>query len=203
MPKAWKTPPIPKRPHRIITPEQFDDLYAALPSETMKLLVETGVESGLRWGELTELRPGDLDFRTGVLTVSRAVVELTPRFHPDGGRFIVKGYPKDREHRRLRLSAHMVSKIKAFIELHGLGDDDLLFAMPQLPQQPSLRALAEAVHTRAHRAERCWRSVTVTALSAPIPLASAGASTAGAPMPATAPSAARPGRTSRGPAARS
>jgi len=99
--KGVKTPPIPKRPHRIITPEQFDDLYAALSPETMKLLVETSVESGLRSGELTELRPRDLDFHTGVLTVSRVVVGLTPRFHPDGGRFIVKDYPKDREHRRL------------------------------------------------------------------------------------------------------
>ena len=96
-----KTPPIPKRPHRIITPEQFDDLYAALSPETMKLFVETSVESSLRSGELTELRPRDLDFHTGVLTVSRVVVGLTPRFHPDGGRFIVKDYPKDREHRRL------------------------------------------------------------------------------------------------------
>ena len=97
--KGVKTPPIPKRPHRVISPEQFDDLYAALPSEAMKLLVETDVESRLRWGELTELRSRDLDFGTGVLTVSRVVVELSPRFHPDGGRFVVKGYPKDREHR--------------------------------------------------------------------------------------------------------
>jgi integrase len=166
--KGVKTPPIPKRPHRIITPEQFADLYAALPSETMRLLVETGVESGLRWGELTELRPGDLDFR-GVLTVSRVVVELTPRFHPDGGRFIVKGYPKDREHRRLRLSAHMVSKIKAFIEVHGIGDGDLLFAMPQLPQQSSLRALAEPSTlglTEPNEAGRRYRHGTLSAYSA-------------------------------------
>jgi len=141
-------------------------------------------------------------FRTGVLTVGRVVVELTPRFHPDGGRFIVKSYPKDREHRRLRLSAQMVSKIKAFIELHGLGDDDLLFAMPQLPQQPSLRALAEPSTfglTEPNDAGRRYRHGTLT----PIRLASAGASTAGAPMPATAPSAVRPGGTSRAPAARS
>ena len=167
--KGVKTPPIPKRPHRIITPEQFDDLYAALSSEIMKLLVETSVESGLRWGELTELRPGDLDFRTGVLTVSRVVVELTPRFHPDGGRFIVKDYPKDREHRCLRLSVQMVSKIKAFIEVHGIGHDDLLFAMPQLPQQPSLRALAEPSTlglTEPNDAGRRYRHGTLSAYSA-------------------------------------
>jgi integrase len=167
--KGVKTPPIPKRPHRIITPEQFDDLYAALSSETMKLLVETGVESGLRWGELTELRPGDQDFRTGVLTVSRVVVELTPRFHRDGGRFIVKDYPKDREHRCLRLSVQMVSKIKAFIELHGIGDDDLLFAMPQHPAQPPLRALAEPSTlglTEPNDAGRRYRHGTLSAYSA-------------------------------------
>lgn len=47
--KGVKTPPIPKKPHRIITPEQFDALHAALETEAMKLLVETDIESGLRW----------------------------------------------------------------------------------------------------------------------------------------------------------
>jgi hypothetical protein len=40
----------------IITPEQFDVLYAALPDAEAQLLVETDIESGLRWGELTEFR---------------------------------------------------------------------------------------------------------------------------------------------------
>jgi integrase len=93
--KGVKTPPVPRRPRHIISPEQFDDLYEALPTDAMKLLVETDIESGLRWGELAELRPRDLDFATGVLTVSRVVVELLPRFHPAGGRFLVKDYPKD------------------------------------------------------------------------------------------------------------
>jgi integrase len=167
--KGVKTPPIPTRPHRIISPEQFDDLYAALPSETMKLLVETGVESGLRWGELTELRPRDLEPGTGVLTVSRVVVELSPRFHPDGGRFVVKDYPKDREHRRLKLSGQIVSKIKAFVEAHGIGSDDLLFAMPPPAQQPSLRVLAEPVApglTEPNDAGRRYRHGTLSAYSA-------------------------------------
>ena len=73
-----KSPPVAKKPRVIMTPEQFDQLYLALPPGTMKLLVETAIESGLRWGELTELRPRDLDFGTGVLTVSRVVVELWP-----------------------------------------------------------------------------------------------------------------------------
>ena len=39
--------------------------------DDMRLLVETDIESGLRWGELTELRVKDLDTVNGILTVSR------------------------------------------------------------------------------------------------------------------------------------
>ncbi|HEU4543904.1 MAG TPA: site-specific integrase [Jiangellaceae bacterium] len=79
--KGVRTPPVPKKPLQIITPEQFDQIYQALPVADYQLLVETEIESGLRWGELTELRVKDLD-RTRVLTVSRAVVEVNPKFHP-------------------------------------------------------------------------------------------------------------------------
>ena len=88
----------PRKPRRIITAAQFDRLYQALPDADAQLLVETDIESGLRWGELTELRVRDLDFATCILTVSRAVVELTQDDHPDGGRFLVKDYPKDKEY---------------------------------------------------------------------------------------------------------
>ncbi len=133
--RGIKPPPIAKKAPTIVTPEQFDKLYLALPSGTMKLLAETDIESGLRWGELTELRPRDIDFGTGVLTVSRVVVELSPRFHPEGGRFLIKDYPKDQEHRRLKLSGQIIAKIEAHVEELGLGEDDLLFAMPPTPQR--------------------------------------------------------------------
>jgi integrase len=103
--KGVKIPPVPVKPRTIITPEQFADLYRELPDASSRLLVETCIESGLRWGELTELRVRDLDFSSRILTVSRAVVQVQPRFHPEGGRFLVKDYPKDREYRRLKLSA--------------------------------------------------------------------------------------------------
>ena len=67
------------------------------------------MESGLRWGELTGLRVRDLDFATRLLTVTRAVVEVNPKFHPDNGRFLVKPYPKDKEYRRFKLSAQLTA----------------------------------------------------------------------------------------------
>ena len=83
--KGVKTPPVAVKPRRIITVEQFDAIYEVLGDPTMRLLVETDIETGLRWDELAELRVKDIDFAAGVLTVSRVVVELNPKFHPDGG----------------------------------------------------------------------------------------------------------------------
>src|SRR5260221_693449 len=93
--RGVKTPPVPAKPRRIITASQFSLLYEALPGADAQLLVETAIESGLRWGELAELRAGDLDIATRILTVSRAVIELGPNDHPGRGRFLVKDYPGD------------------------------------------------------------------------------------------------------------
>ncbi len=128
--KGVKTPPVATQPRRIITVAQYQRINDALPDDTMRLLVETSIESGLRWGELTELRVRDLDPHMGVLTVSRTVVELTGRHRPDGVRFIVKAYPKDKEWRRLGLAPHLVAHLTMHIHDHTLGTNDLLFAMP-------------------------------------------------------------------------
>jgi integrase len=92
--RGVKTPPIPTRPLRIVTPDEFDVLYRHLPDELSRLLVETDIDSGMRWGELTELRVKDFDFAAHLVTVSRAVVQINMRFHPTGGRFLVKEYPR-------------------------------------------------------------------------------------------------------------
>ncbi len=80
--KGVKTPTVPRKPLKIITPEQFEAIYAALPDPAMQLLVETDIESGLRWGELTELRVKDFDPVTRILTVSRTVAQVDPNSTP-------------------------------------------------------------------------------------------------------------------------
>ena len=92
--RGVKIPTVPATPRTIVTPEQFDAIYAALPNADAQLLVETAIETGLRWGELAELRPGDLDLASRMLTVSRKVIELNREFHPDGRRFLVKQLPQ-------------------------------------------------------------------------------------------------------------
>ncbi|MFZ0158597.1 MAG: site-specific integrase [Kineosporiaceae bacterium] len=141
--KGVRTPPVATRPRRILTAEQYAKIHAALP-EGLRLLVETDIESGLRWGELTELRVKDLDLVNGVLTVSRTVVELTAKNRPDGQRFVVKDYPKDCEWRRLGLAPHLVRGLAAHIRNHGLGPSDLLFPMP-VAQGPRRHVLPDVL----------------------------------------------------------
>jgi integrase len=111
--KGVKTPTVAPVLLTVVTPEQFEILYQALADDAARLLVETAIESGLRWGELTELRGRDLNVATGMLTVSRVVTEVNPQFHPGGGRFLVREYPKGKKHRRLKLSPHIVAKLDA------------------------------------------------------------------------------------------
>jgi integrase len=134
-----KTPTVPKVQRTIITPEQFDTLYKTLPNADAQLLVETDIESGLRWGELTELRVHDLNTASRIIIVSRAVVYLNPKFHPQGKRFLVKPYPKDKEPRRLKLSTQIVKKIEHHCILNNLGPNDLLFQfIDERPNRPAL-----------------------------------------------------------------
>ncbi len=142
--KGVKTPPVPVMPPVIISPEQFDAIYEALDANDFKLLVEFEIVSGLRWGELTELRVKDLDFRTRILTVSRAVVQVNPKYHPEGKRFLVKQYPKDGEMRRFKVDLKVVKKIEDHVKAKDLKLDDLLFELRQDEEaQPRLSVLPD------------------------------------------------------------
>jgi hypothetical protein len=77
-----------------------------------------------------------------VLTISRAVVEVNPKFHPTGERFWVKEYPKDKEYRRFKLSSQIVHKLKAHRDAGHLKPNNLLFAIrDQQNSRPSLQVV--------------------------------------------------------------
>jgi integrase len=159
---------VPSTPRTIITPEQFDEIYAALPSADAQLLVETAIETGLRWGELSELRPSDLDLASRMLTVSRKVIELNQEFHPDGRRFLVKQYPKDKEYRRLKLSPQIAAKLKVHIQARSLRPDALLFAR-RAPEPAPLRVVTDPGNlglTAPNEAGRQYRHGTLSAYTA-------------------------------------
>ncbi len=189
--KGVQTPTAAAKPRRIITAAQFDAIYQQLGTDALRLLVETDIESGLRWGELTELRVKDLEFDTGLLTVSRVVVSLNSKFHPEGKQFFVKQYPKDKEWRRLKLPPHLIAKLADYVRRRGLGSDSLLFEY-EPPQQATRRTLPEALpdpETLGRTEPTARAEHTDTGRPPPIREAHAVVSTAVTRLPGTEPSA--------------
>lgn len=125
--RGVKSPTVAVHEYGILTPAEVTTLLAALPSDTARLLVEVAIGSGLRWGELTELRPADLHAASGIVTITRVVTEINPAFHPDGGRFLLKPYPKNKRSRRFRLDPQLVEQISEHVQRHHLGQEELLF----------------------------------------------------------------------------
>jgi len=115
-----------KKANRTLTPEEYDAILAALPEQHL-LMVETAINTGLRWGELIALKPRHLDLATGRVTVTETIVEVSRRNSPTGQRMLTKPYPKDNEPRVLGLPGDLVDQLAAHITDRGLGPDDLLF----------------------------------------------------------------------------
>jgi integrase len=142
--RGVKTPTVPVKAYRILTPEEIGRLLLALPNDPARLLVDTFIGTGLRWGEAAELRPADLDVRSGILTVTRAVVELQPDDHPSGDRFLIKPYPKNKQARRFKLDPTLIAAIRTHIDTHRLEPDSLLFPHPLFTTNAAARMLAGA-----------------------------------------------------------
>jgi integrase len=119
-------PKVVTTQQRIITPEQFEQLLAAVP-DRYRTLVLTAIETGMRWGELAALRPRHLDLTTGVVRVQETIVEVSKKDSPTGQRMIIKAYPKDNEPRALRISTTLTEALQQRIHDLGLTSDDLMF----------------------------------------------------------------------------
>jgi integrase len=130
--RGVKSPTVPVKDYRVLTPAEFEKLFVALRSPAARLLVDTAIGSGLCWGELSELRPTGIHPATGVVTVTRTVIEVHPQFHPMGGRFLVKDYPKGRRSRRFKLEPAFGHRLLGFARSNGLDRRDLLFGFDQL-----------------------------------------------------------------------
>jgi len=168
--RGVKSPTVPVKEFRIVTPAEYIRLQDVLPGDISRLLVDVDIGSGLRWGELTELRPRDLHLSSGILTVSRAVVELDPKFHPQGGRFHVKDYPKSKRPRRFKLEPDLITALSDHVDAHRLGVDDLLFSFGlferDMRPRPTLVDVTSLGLTEPNTAGRRYQHGTSTAYTA-------------------------------------
>jgi integrase len=120
-------PKVVRKKARTLTPTEYDAILAALPAQH-RLMVETAINTGLRWGELIALKPRHLDLTTGRLTVEETIVEISHKNSPTGQRMITKPYPKDNEPRTMALPPDLVGQLADWITERLLGPGDLLFA---------------------------------------------------------------------------
>ena len=91
-------------------------------------MVETAINTGLRWGELIALKPRHVDLIKRKLSVEEAVVEVSIKNSPTRHRMLTKPYPKDNEPRTMALPADLVGQLTDWITARRLRPDDLLFA---------------------------------------------------------------------------
>jgi integrase len=120
-------PKVIKKKTRTLTPTEYDTIHASLPAQH-RLMVETAINTGLRWGELIALKPRHLDLIKRTLTVEETVVEVSIKNSPTGQRMITKPYPKDDEPRTMELPPDLVDQLTTWITTRRLGPHDLLFA---------------------------------------------------------------------------
>ena len=66
---------------RTLTPEEFDALLTAIPARH-RLMVQTAIETGMRWGELIAIKPRHIDFLTKTVTVQETIIEVSRRHSP-------------------------------------------------------------------------------------------------------------------------
>lgn len=119
-------PKVIARKSRTLTPEEFERLVAAVPQQ-YRLMLETFIETGMRWGELIALRPRHIDFLRRTISVEETIVETSKAHSPTGERFIVKPYPKNNEPRTFGVRQAWLDAIAEHVRVKEIGRDDLLF----------------------------------------------------------------------------
>ena len=119
-------PKVIARRSRTLTAGEFNRLLTAVP-DRHRLMVETAIETGMRWGELIALRPRHIDFLRRSITVEETIVEVSKKHSPTGERMIHKPYPKDDEPRTFGVREQWIEQVSAHINARGIGRDDLLF----------------------------------------------------------------------------
>ena len=157
----------PLRPHRApqghqeetrtLTPEEYVAILASLPAQH-RLMVETAINTGLRWGELIALKPRHLDLIKRQLSVEETVVEVSIKNSPTGARMLTKPYPKDNEARTMGLPADLVGQLADWITTRRPGSRRSAVRHPRrhpdLPEHLPHPRLAARHQSLRHRLRR-------------------------------------------------
>jgi integrase len=134
--KGIRLPHVPEVEKDILTVEEFGEVYHQIDDYQLQTLLETDIETGLRWGELTELRASDWNSAERTFKVSRTVVKVRPNRDPEGYGFRVKLYPKGKKTLEVKVSEPFAKKIDRYLELSAKTGNDLLLTY-EAPEEPA------------------------------------------------------------------
>jgi hypothetical protein len=129
----------------VLEPEEFRLIVSNLPTASAKLLARFLVASGCRFGEATEIRVKDLNFKTGELFVQRRVSDLGSSHI---GRFLVVDATKSGHKRSLMLSKALLQDIEGYVRAKALVKDDLLFSRSLVTETSKIISSRGARSTR-------------------------------------------------------
>ena len=107
---------------QILTPEQADQLLAAIRPEVRTLLLVLQ-ETGMRWGESQALTPDDVDVGKSMLRVSANLIEVAKTKAPSGFRI---GPTKTGKNRQVKVSREVTGALVERMQEQSLGGTDLL-----------------------------------------------------------------------------
>lgn len=173
--------PGPRRAtQRSLRVEEVARILLAIPGPSLVMATELMVHTGLRWGEITELRFQDVkdfpdDDQRVYLLVTRAVADVGEQFNTTGaGRFEVRDRTKNAHDRAVSLSPAMTDKLIAYMQSAGITrDDQLLFPGSRMIADweaaqpvPSDEIPDDLGFTRPNAQGRTYRHGTMTAYTA-------------------------------------
>jgi integrase len=125
--------------------EELDALTSSMPPR-YRLLVQLAAFCALRFGELTELRRGDIDTQRGVIMVRRAVVLVN-------GGFVIKKPKSEAGVRDVNIPPHLLPMVREHLLAHTApGPDGLLFPSKNDPNQHMRQSALTRVYYPARRA---------------------------------------------------
>jgi integrase len=133
-----------EKPRRIKAANGADisTLMENMPGPIAKMLVHLAVQSGCRWGELSELRGRDIVVNpdapdTDYLDIQRAVADAGFADNPrqDGSRFFVEDTTKGGRDRKIGPSAPLTRLLRVYICEQKICADDLLFPLSRLQRE--------------------------------------------------------------------
>ena len=110
----------------ILEPEDFQRVIDGLTGPA-RLFAKFLVVSGCRFGEATELRVHDVNFKTGEIYVQRRVSEIG-KARNNGQRFLIVDATKSGHKRSLVISQTMLQELEQYVKDWNLGPKDLLFS---------------------------------------------------------------------------